>query len=95
MFLSVLWLRDGEEERVYQSVAMAAVVVCLSIGQILRERDQLQTDHTKAVMAKSKLESLCRELQKQNKFLKVVLSDACQLFLAYCFCILTLASHFC
>ncbi|XP_052811894.1 alpha-taxilin-like isoform X3 [Mya arenaria] len=35
-----------------------------------REKDQLQTEHTKAVMAKSKLESLCRELQKHNQTIR-------------------------
>ncbi|XP_076445126.1 beta-taxilin-like isoform X2 [Babylonia areolata] len=37
---------------------------------VQREKDQLQAEHTKAVIAKSKLESLCRELQKQNKVVK-------------------------
>lgn len=37
---------------------------------LAREKDQLQADHTKAVIAKSKLESLCRELQKHNKLIK-------------------------
>ncbi|XP_064602144.1 alpha-taxilin-like isoform X2 [Liolophura sinensis] len=35
-----------------------------------REKDQLQSEHNKAVMAKGKLESLCRELQKHNKLIK-------------------------
>ncbi|XP_052237889.1 gamma-taxilin-like isoform X2 [Dreissena polymorpha] len=35
-----------------------------------REKDQLQTEHTKAVMAKSKLENLCRELQKHNQTIR-------------------------
>ncbi|XP_070189864.1 alpha-taxilin-like isoform X2 [Littorina saxatilis] len=37
---------------------------------VQREKDQMQAEHTKAVIAKSKLESLCRELQKQNKAVK-------------------------
>ena len=37
----------------------------------MREKDQLQTEHSKAVLAKSKLESLCRELQRHNKLVKV------------------------
>lgn len=37
---------------------------------VTREKDQLQTEHTKAVMAKSKLESLCRELQKHNQTIR-------------------------
>ena len=35
-----------------------------------REKDQLQNEHTKAVMAKSKLEGLCRELQKHNQVIR-------------------------
>lgn len=36
-----------------------------------RDKDQMETEHTKVILAKSKLESLCRELQKQNKLIKV------------------------
>ncbi|XP_071800826.1 beta-taxilin-like [Asterias amurensis] len=35
-----------------------------------RERDQLQSEHGRALLAKSKLESLCRELQRHNKSIK-------------------------
>jgi len=35
-----------------------------------RERDLLQQEYNKAVLTKTKLESLCRELQKQNKAIK-------------------------
>lgn len=35
-----------------------------------REKEQLQNDFIKVNMAKTKLESLCRELQKQNKVIK-------------------------
>ncbi|XP_050727406.1 alpha-taxilin-like isoform X2 [Eriocheir sinensis] len=35
-----------------------------------RDKDQMETEHTKVILAKSKLESLCRELQKQNKLIK-------------------------
>ncbi|XP_065057994.1 gamma-taxilin-like isoform X2 [Rhopilema esculentum] len=35
-----------------------------------REKEQLQMDFGKVNMAKTKLESLCRELQKQNKVIK-------------------------
>ena len=37
---------------------------------IQREKDQLQTEHSKAILTRSRLESLCRELQKQNKQIK-------------------------
>ncbi|XP_022089846.1 alpha-taxilin-like isoform X2 [Acanthaster planci] len=35
-----------------------------------REKDHLQSEHGRAVLAKSKLESLCRELQRHNKTIK-------------------------
>lgn len=38
---------------------------------LLKEKDQLQSEHSRAVLARSKLESLCRELQRHNKTLKV------------------------
>ncbi|ERE83098.1 beta-taxilin-like protein [Cricetulus griseus] len=39
-------------------------------AQIQREKDQLQSEHNRAILARSKLESLCRELQRHNKTLK-------------------------
>lgn len=39
--------------------------------QVMKEKDQLQSEHSRAVLARSKLESLCRELQRHNKTLKV------------------------
>ena len=37
----------------------------------MRERDQLQSECNKASLAKHKLESLCRELQRHSKLVKV------------------------
>ncbi|XP_044236820.1 gamma-taxilin-like isoform X3 [Ursus arctos] len=39
-------------------------------AQIIKEKVHLQSEHSKAVLARSKLESLCRELQRHNKALK-------------------------
>ncbi|KAL4656882.1 gamma-taxilin-like isoform X2 [Arapaima gigas] len=39
-------------------------------SQIIKEKIQLQGEHSKAILARSKLESLCRELQRHNKTLK-------------------------
>ncbi|XP_071076531.1 gamma-taxilin-like [Desmodus rotundus] len=39
-------------------------------AQIMKEKVHLQSEHSKAVLARSKLESLCRELQRYNKTLK-------------------------
>lgn len=39
--------------------------------QILqREKEQLKTDNGKSLLARSRLEELCRELQRQNKIVK-------------------------
>ena len=35
-----------------------------------KERDHLQSEYNKLLIAKGKLESLCRELQKHNKAIK-------------------------
>ncbi|XP_036162016.1 gamma-taxilin isoform X8 [Myotis myotis] len=39
-------------------------------AQIVKEKVHLQSEHSKAILARSKLESLCRELQRHNKTLK-------------------------
>ena len=39
-------------------------------NQLSKERDQMQSEQNRLVLAKSRLESLCRELQRQNKFIK-------------------------
>ncbi|XP_076338552.1 uncharacterized protein LOC143240266 [Tachypleus tridentatus] len=38
--------------------------------QVIKEKEQLQAEHNRTVLAKSRLESLCRELQRQNKAVK-------------------------
>lgn len=42
-------------------------------AQVVKEKVHLQSEHSKAILARSKLESLCRELQRHNKTLKVSL----------------------
>jgi hypothetical protein len=39
-------------------------------AQMVREKDTLQGDHNRVILAKSRLENLCRELQRQNKVIK-------------------------
>ncbi|XP_074412027.1 alpha-taxilin isoform X1 [Zonotrichia albicollis] len=39
-------------------------------SQLVQEKDHLQSEHSKAILARSKLESLCRELQRHNRTLK-------------------------
>jgi hypothetical protein len=44
-----------------------------NLNLITKQRDQLQHDYSKQLLARNKLESLCRELQRHNKSIKVVL----------------------
>ncbi|XP_041759785.2 alpha-taxilin isoform X1 [Coregonus clupeaformis] len=39
-------------------------------SQLVQETDNLKKEHSKAILARSKLESLCRELQRHNRTLK-------------------------
>ncbi|XP_069478590.1 alpha-taxilin [Ambystoma mexicanum] len=39
-------------------------------SQLIQEKDNLRNEHSKAILARSKLESLCRELQRHNRMLK-------------------------
>ncbi|XP_069492907.1 gamma-taxilin isoform X2 [Ambystoma mexicanum] len=39
-------------------------------AQVMKEKVHLQSENSKAILARSKLESLCRELQRHNKTLK-------------------------
>lgn len=38
---------------------------------LIKEKEHLQLEFNKTILVKSKLENLCRELQKQNKAIKV------------------------
>lgn len=42
------------------------------IQNLTKQRDQIQTEYGKQLLVKTKLESLCRELQRQNKLVKVL-----------------------
>ena len=37
----------------------------------LKQRDQIQNEYTKSLLAQTKLEGICRELQRHNKEIKV------------------------
>ncbi|KAI9535676.1 hypothetical protein NQZ68_042276 [Dissostichus eleginoides] len=46
--------------------------------QVMKDKDQLQSEHSRAVLARSKLEGLCRELQRHNKTLKEETLQRCR-----------------
>ncbi|XP_023694843.2 taxilin beta b [Paramormyrops kingsleyae] len=45
---------------------------------VMKEKDLLQSEHSRAVLARSKLEGLCRELQRHNKTLKEETLQRCR-----------------
>ncbi|XP_067097927.1 beta-taxilin isoform X2 [Osmerus mordax] len=45
---------------------------------MLKEREHLQSEHSRAILARSKLEGLCRELQRHNKTLKEETLQRCR-----------------
>ena len=47
--------------------------IAFYIVQLVQQKDSIQTELTRMSLAKTKLESLCRELQKHSK--AVVVSD--------------------
>ena len=46
-------------------------------NQVVQDKDNLRNEHSKAILARSKLESLCRELQRHNRTLKVHNTHQC------------------
>lgn len=41
------------------------------VANVIKERDQTRSDLSKSILSRSRLENLCRELQRQNKEIKV------------------------
>ncbi|XP_014675408.1 PREDICTED: skin secretory protein xP2-like [Priapulus caudatus] len=60
---------EHDSESSHRVIAEYYSAPCLWPG-LVSERDRLQGEYNKAVLARSKLESLCRELQRHNKVVK-------------------------
>jgi hypothetical protein len=43
-----------------------------TFAKVSNQRDLAQAEYSKVLLVKGKLESLCRELQRQNKLVKVL-----------------------
>lgn len=56
-----------DENRKLQAHVKLCDKKCIALQ---REKEQLQNEQSKAVLTRSRLESLCRELQRQNKAIK-------------------------
>ncbi|KAL6485976.1 hypothetical protein MHYP_G00053680 [Metynnis hypsauchen] len=47
-------------------------------GLLVKQRDQLQLEHSRAILARGKLETLCRELHRHNRTLKEDMVQRCR-----------------
>ncbi|XP_078262025.1 alpha-taxilin isoform X2 [Rhinoraja longicauda] len=65
-----LLLKYSELLEVYRGEQKQRKLLQRKQMQLANEKDHLQGEHTRAILARSKLESLCRELQRHNKTLK-------------------------
>lgn len=63
--------RCVEAERVNRSAQLQTKQNQKTIENLLSEKDNISADHQRVLLTRSKLESLCRELQSQNKTIKV------------------------
>lgn len=66
-----LLARCVESERIYRQSLLLQKQNAKTIESLLSEKDNLIAGNERILATKSKLESLCRELQSQNKFIKV------------------------
>lgn len=60
-------------ERISRSAQLTQKQNQKTIETLLLEKDHLAAEHQRVLLTKAKLESLCRELQNQNKSIKVSL----------------------
>ncbi|XP_033859467.2 beta-taxilin-like [Acipenser ruthenus] len=68
--LEVLFKKYAELLEEHRSEQKQLKVLQKKQALIMKEKDHLQSEHSRAILARSKLESLCRELQRHNKTLK-------------------------
>lgn len=61
----------GELYDEFRNLQIAYAALKKQSEMVQKEKDQLQTEQGRSVLARSRLESLCRELQRQNKLIKV------------------------
>ncbi|XP_062863188.1 taxilin beta b [Trichomycterus rosablanca] len=76
--LEALIKKHAELLEEYRSEQKQLKMLQKKLLQVMKEKDQLQSEHSRAVLARSKLESLCRELQRHNKTLKEETLQRCR-----------------
>lgn len=63
--------RCVEAERISRAALLQQKQQKQIIENLILQKDNLSEENQRIMLTKSKLESLCRELQSQNKFIKV------------------------
>lgn len=63
--------RCVEAEKISKAAQLQQKQNQKTIETLLIDKDNLSAEHQRTLLTKSKLESLCRELQSQNKTIKV------------------------
>lgn len=63
----------GELYEEYRHVQITLAATEKRAAILQKENDQLQSEQSKSVLARSRLENLCRELQRHNKLIKVII----------------------
>ncbi|KAK3537557.1 hypothetical protein QTP70_013781 [Hemibagrus guttatus] len=76
--LEALIKKHAELLEEYRSDQKQLKMLQKKLLQVMKEKDQLQSEHSRAVLARSKLEGLCRELQRHNKTLKEETLQRCR-----------------
>lgn len=73
--IQVLSTKYGELYEEYRNLQLTHNAVKKRCDVLQKEKDQLANDQSKCVLARSRMENLCRELQRQNKLIKVICCD--------------------
>lgn len=79
--IQVLSTKYGELYEEYRTLQLTHTAFKKRCDVLQKEKDQLANDQSKCVLARSRMENLCRELQRQNKLIKVIGSDPPRCFL--------------
>lgn len=69
--IQALSTKYGELYEEYRNLQLTYTAIKKRCDVLQKEKDQLANDQSKCVLARSRMENLCRELQRQNKLIKV------------------------
>lgn len=73
--IQALSTKYGELYDEFRTLQLTHNAVKKRCDVLQKEKDQLANDQSKCVLARSRMENLCRELQRQNKLIKVMCNN--------------------